>query len=385
MNPVNPSESTMSTTTILSLVVTGCVILNFFLYFLQDKWIGGLFSAVLFFAIILTYGYNSYFNLNITNYSISRLLQMYFVPILTYVTWVGVFYWLVKAILDIEENPDQSKFSLISAAALTILFPILVGIFTAYRDQSVGKKILYGLFATFLLFIGIYSYYIDTLRNGCNNRVDNTICWTYAANITFAAFISLTAFFIWLSTRNVSKYLQLLPSSLWIAPTLPLSIFSVVIYLLCWISWVIVFFRHSKLSDFFQDEKDDAVNRTFTAIGILTLILLFIKETLIGKELITMIVDSLKQPLSTLLNVSILTTFIISFYFSITYLIYQRNDNSNEINILVYILFALLCYLFLFYLIQNGYDIFKKYGMKWVFIFIVVFVSLFFEVFYDSY
>jgi len=373
---MNPNESTMSTTTILSLVVIGCVILNFFLYFLQDKWIGGLFSALLFFAIILTYGYNNYFNLNITNYSISRLLQTYFVPILTYVTWVGVFYWLVKAILDIEENPDQSKISLISAAALTLLFPIMMGIFTAYRDQSVGKKLLYGLFATLLLFIGIYSYYIDTLRNGCNNRVDNTICWTYAANITFAAFILLTAFFIWLSTRNISKYLQLLPSSLLIDPTLPLSIFSVVIYLLCWISWVIVFFRHSKLSDFFQDEKDDAVNRTFTAIGILTLILLFTKETLIGKELITMIVDSLKQPFSTLLNVSILTTFIISFYFSITYLIYQRNDNSNEINILIYILFALLCCLFLGYF----YDIFKKYGMKWGFIFLVVFISFFFSI-----
>jgi len=376
MNSMNPNESTMSTTTILSLVVIGCVILNFFLYFLQDKWIGGLFSALLFFAIILTYGYNNYFNLNITNYSISRLLQTYFVPILTYVTWVGVFYWLVKAILDIEENPDQSKISLISAAALTLLFPIMMGIFTAYRDQSVGKKLLYGLFATLLLFIGIYSYYIDTLRNGCNNRVDNTICWTYAANITFAAFILLTAFFIWLSTRNISKYLQLLPSSLLIDPTLPLSIFSVVIYLLCWISWVIVFFRHSKLSDFFQDEKDDAVNRTFTAIGILTLILLFTKETLIGKELITMIVDSLKQPFSTLLNVSILTTFIISFYFSITYLIYQRNDNSNEINILIYILFALLCCLFLGYF----YDIFKKYGMKWGFIFLVVFISFFFSI-----
>lgn len=373
---MNPNESTMSTTTILSLVVIGCVILNFFLYFLQDKWIGGLFSALLFFAIILTYGYNNYFNLNITNYSISRLLQTYFVPILTYVTWVGVFYWLVKAILDIEENPDQSKISLISAAALTLLFPIMMGIFTAYRDQSVGKKLLYGLFATLLLFIGIYSYYIDTLRNGCNNRVDNTICWTYAANITFAAFILLTAFFIWLSTRNISKYLQLLPSSLLIDPTLPLSIFSVVIYLLCWISWVIVFFRHSKLSDFFQDEKDDAVNRTFTAIGILTLILLFTKETLIGKELITMIVDSLKQPFSTLLNVSILTTFIISFYFSITYLIYQRNDNNNEINILIYILFALLCCLFLGYF----YDIFKKYGMKWGFIFLVVFISFFFSI-----
>jgi len=376
MNSMNPNESTMSTTTILSLVVIGCVILNFFLYFLQDKWIGGLFSALLFFAIILTYGYNNYFNLNITNYSISRLLQTYFVPILTYVTWVGVFYWLVKAILDIEENPDQSKISLISAAALTLLFPIMMGIFTAYRDQSVGKKLLYGLFATLLLFIGIYSYYIDTLRNGCNNRVDNTICWTYAANITFAAFILLTAFFIWLSTRNISKYLQLLPSSLLIDPTLPLSIFSVVIYLLCWISWVIVFFRHSKLSDFFQDEKDDAVNRTFTAIGILTLILLFTKETLIGKELITMIVDSLKQPFSTLLNVSILTTFIISFYFSITYLIYQRNDNNNEINILIYILFALLCCLFLGYF----YDIFKKYGMKWGFIFLVVFISFFFSI-----
>jgi hypothetical protein len=381
---MNPGESTMSTITILSLVVVGCIIINVFLYLSQDIWIGGLFTALLVVAIGLTYRYNEVFNLNITNYSISTLLQTYFVPILTYITWVGVFYWLIKASYDIKENPDKSKFSLISAAALTILLPILVGIFTAYRDQSTGKKILYGLFATFVLFIGIYSYYIDTLRNGCNNRIDNTICWTYAAHITFACFISLTAFFIWLSTKNVSKYFQLLPSSLLIDPKLPLSIFSVVIYLLCWISWVIVFFRNSKISDFVQDEIDDVVNRTFTFIGLLTLILLFIKQNETGTELINMIVEFIRLPVSTiLLHVSILTIFIISLNSSITYIQQKNNVHSTEVNNIIYVLFGILCLFFVSYLFAIFSSIKKNYSWKWVIIFFVILIFILFEVYYN--
>jgi cation transport ATPase len=289
---------------------------------------------------------------------------------------------LIKASYDIKENPDKSYFSLISAGALTLLLPILVGIFTAYRDQSTGKKILYGLFATFVLFIGIYSYYIYTLSNGCNNRIDNTICWTYAAHITFACFISLTAFFIWLSTKNVSKYFQLLPSSLLIDPKLPLSIFSVVIYLLCWISWVIVFFRHSKISDFFQDEKDDVVNRIFTLIGILTLILLFIKQNETGTELINIIVEFIRLPVSTiLLHVSILTIFIISLYSSVTYITQQQKNNihSTEVNNIIYVLFGILCLFFVSYLDVLFQFIRKKYGWKWVIIFYLILFGIIFD------
>jgi hypothetical protein len=95
-----------------------------------------------------------------------------------------------------------------------------------------------------------------------------------------------------------------------------------------WISIVIVFFRHDSK---FGDEEGDPINKTFTAIGALMFILLLIKETPPGRPLVNMIINMImyifNQPLSAiLLHASIITTLIVSIYFTTIYL------ESNGIN-----------------------------------------------------
>ena len=145
---------------------------------------------------------------------------------------------------------------------------------------------------------------------------------------------------------------------------------------------MIVFFRHSKISDFFQDEKDDVVNRIFTLIGLLTLILLFIKQNETGTELINIIVEFIRLPVSTiLLHVSILTIFIISLYSSVTYITQQQKNNihSTEVNNIIYVLFGILCLFFVSYLDVLFQFIRKKYGWKWVIIFYLILFGIIFD------
>ena len=93
MNPVGETTSTTSTTMKLFLLVTACIVINIFLYLIKDKWIGGVFSGAWLLAIFLSYLYNRGFDLNITNYSLTTLLKRYFLPIVTYIVWIGVIYW----------------------------------------------------------------------------------------------------------------------------------------------------------------------------------------------------------------------------------------------------------------------------------------------------
>jgi hypothetical protein len=121
-----------------------------------------------------------------------------------------------------------------------------------------------------------------------------------------------------------AKFFQFLPRILTTNPTSPLSIFSIVTYLIMWISLMIVFFRHNSK---FGDEEGDPVNATFTAIGILMFILLLIKETSLGAKVINALMYIFNQPLSTiLLHASIITTLIVSIYFTTKYL------ESNALN-----------------------------------------------------
>jgi hypothetical protein len=111
---------------------------------------------------------------------------------------------------------------------------------------------------------------------------------------------------------------------------------------------MIVLFRHdSKIGD----EEGDPVNATFTAIGALMLILLVIKETPPGKPLVNMIINMImyifNQPLSTiLLHASIITTFIVSIYFTTKYL--ESNGYKQNGGILALDIF--LCILLIIYL-----------------------------------
>lgn len=362
MNPVGATTSTTSTVMKFFLLVTACIVINIFLYLIEEKWIGGVFSGAWLFAIFLSYLYNRGFDLNITNYSLTTLLQRYFLPIVTYIVWIGVIYWWIAAQNDIDEpkNIEHSQLSRNFAVVTGLFIPVLAGIVTYYSTYSkpagAGWAILISIG---LLVLSSYSYYLNTLRDGCEKNISDTICWTYAANATFLSFILITGFFIYLSTEDLgsAKYIQFLPRTLITNPTSPLSIFSIIIYLIMWISFVIVFFRHEEE---FGDEKNSGVNVTFTIIGIVMFILLFLKETPSMKNFINKFLIMMRyiydQPLSTkLLHASIILTFIVSISFTSTY-INKKPDYSNIGGIWALdIILSLLCLCYFILIGQKYY------------------------------
>ena len=326
MNAIQ-GEGGVSTLMKFFLIITACIIINIVLYLFEDTWIGGLFTGAWLFATVLSYFYNRGFDLNITNYSMTTLLKSYFLPILTYIAWIGVIYWWITAQNDLSDNPDHSQLSRNFAGVITFFIPVLAGIVT--YCYTYGKSVFWWTLLSILaLILGSYLYYIFyNLLDNCNKNISKSSCWTFSANVAFLCFIIITIVFGLLSKQDLGtygKFIQFLPRILTTNPTSPLSIFSIITYLMLWISLMIVLFRHDSK---FGDEEGDPVNATFTAIGALMFILLLIKETSLGAKVINMIMYIFNQPLSTiLLHASIITTLIVSIYFTTIYL------ESNGIN-----------------------------------------------------
>ena len=349
-------EGGVSTLMKFFLIITACIIINVVLYLFQDKWIGGLFTGAWLLATVLSYLYNRGFDLNITNYSMTTLLNSYFFPILTYLAWIGVLYWLITAQNDLSENPNHSQLSRNFAGVMTGFIPVLAGIVTyCYTyGKSAGWWTLLSILA---LILGSYLYYIFyNLLDNCNKNISKSSCWTFSANVAFLCFIIITIVFGLLSKKdlgNYGKFIQFLPRILQTNPTSPLSIFSIITYLMLWISFIIVFFRHDSK---FGDEEGDPVNATFTAIGALMLILLVIKETFVGRIVINALMYMLNQPLSAiLLHASIITTFIVSIYFTSIYLEsngYKQNGGILALDIILWLLFIA-------YLVLMGWNYYK--------------------------
>jgi len=311
------------------LILTVCIIINVVLYLFEETWIGGLFTGAWLFATVLSYLYNRGFDLNITNYSMTTLLKSYFLPILTYIAWIGVIYWWITAQNDLSDNPDHSQLSRNFAGVITFFIPVLAGIVT--YCYTYGKSVFWWMLSSILaLILGSYSYYIYTLYDGCKKNISDSICWTFSANATFLGFIIITICFGLLSMIDLvgrAKCFQFLPRILLTNPTSPLSKFSIITYLIMWISFIIVSFRHDSK---FGDEEGDPVNVTLQVIGGFMLILLFLKDTFVGTSVINMITYMSNQPWSTiLLNASIITTFIVSIYFTTKYL---ESNSLNGIN-----------------------------------------------------
>jgi hypothetical protein len=350
MNAIQ-GEGGVSTLMTFFLIITVCIIINVVLYLFEERWIGGLFTGAWLFATVLTYLYNRGFDLNITNYSMTTLLKSYFLPILTYIAWIGVIYWWITAQNDLSDNPDHSQLSRNFAGVITFFIPVLAGIVT--YCYTYGKSVFWWTLLSILaLILGSYLYYIFyNLLDNCNKNISKSSCWTFSANVAFLCFIIITIVFGLLSRKdlgNYGKFIQFLPRILQTNPTSPLSIFSIITYLMMWISFIIVFFRHDSK---FGDEEGDPVNATFTAIGILMFILLLIKETSLGAKVINALMYMLNQPLSAiLLHASIITTFIVSIYFTTIYLEsngYKQNGGILALDIFLWIL--LIIYGFIIY------------------------------------
>ena len=351
-NGVGSGSGTMTTTlTKFILIALICILVNIPLYFMDEKWVAGLFTGAWLGAAVLLILYNSIFNLNVTSYSLSNFFNNYLAPILVYVFWIISIYWLVTGNADLAENPSDSSTSRNIAAVFTAMIPslaIFVSIiykFNPNEEHFILKAIGYSILA---FIFGLFCYYLNVLRIRCDSGSD---CWAYAGWSTFLAFLIITTFFILMSVKiptlnQFVRMFQIFPKNLQNI-TAPINVFSIIIYIVLWISAIIVFFRHD---DTFGDEEHDPVNIFFTIIAILSFFLLFFKQTGLASSIITRIIQYFISPefspWSILLHIAIIILFIFSI--NVTTSSLHRTGWSNNPSILaifIFILVLILCYI----------------------------------------
>ena len=343
----NGNNGTMTTLTKFILIALLCIIINIPMYFLNEKWVAGWFTSVWIGASILTFLYNYGFDLNITSYSLSTLLNMFLFPILTYAFWMMSIYWLASSEIDLNENPSDSHTSRNFAAIFTSVIPFLAIVVSIvyynYKPNAshIVPKAIGGSIIAFLF--ALLCYYINVLRTSCYGS--NTGCWAYAGWSTFLAFILTTAFFVGLSTITILnaflRMFQIFPKNFLQNVTAPMNIFSVIIYVTLWISAIIVFFRHD---DTFGDEEYSPVNILFTIIALLSLVILFFKQTDLASSIITRMIQYFMSPefspSTILLHGAIIFLFIFSI--NVTTSALHRTGWSNNPSILAIFIFVLV-------------------------------------------
>ena len=352
-NGVGSGSGTMTTTlTKFILIALICILVNLPLYFMDEKWVAGLFTGAWLGAAVLLILYNSIFNLNVTSYSLSNFFNNYLAPILVYVFWIISIYWLVTGNADLAENPSDSSTSRNIAAvfcgAIPFLATVVSIIYYNFRSnvEHLIPKAIGGSILAFIL--GLFCYYLNVLRIRCDSGSD---CWAYAGWSTFLAFLIITTFFILMSVKiptlnQFVRMFQIFPKNLQNI-TAPINVFSIIIYIVLWISAIIVFFRHD---DTFGDEEHDPVNIFFTIIAILSFFLLFFKQTGLASSIITRIIQYFISPefspWSILLHIAIIILFIFSI--NVTTSSLHRTGWSNNPSILaifIFILVLILCYI----------------------------------------
>jgi hypothetical protein len=331
-----------------------CILVNIPLYFMDEKWIAGLFTSAWAGAAILLFLYNYAFNLNVTSYSLSNFFNSYLAPILVYAFWIISIYWLVTGNADLAENPSDSTTSRNIAAIFTAIIPflaIVVSIVTYNYKSNATDLVPRAIGGSIFAFLfGLLCYYINTLRISCYGSKKG--CWAFAGWSTLLAFILITAFFVALSfIQNMSstflRMFQIFPKNFLQNISAPINIFSIVMYLILWISSIIVFFRHK---DTFGDEESDPINIIFTIIALFSLLTLFLKQFEFASGAITRMIQyfisSDFHPWSILLHFAIIFLFIFSI--NITTSSLDKTGWANSPSILA--IFISILVLIIFYI-----------------------------------
>lgn len=349
INNANNGVGGIGTMTKFIFIALVCILVNIPLYFMDEKWVAGLFTGAWLGAAVLLFLYNHFFNLNVTSYSLSNFFNNYLAPVLVYVFWIISIYWLVTGNADLAENPSDSSTSRNIAAVFTAMIPFLAIVvsiiykFKPNEEHFIPKAIGYSILA---FIFGLFSYYLNILRTRCDAGSD---CWAYAGWSTFLAFLIMTAFFMWISTISnpFVRMFQIFPKNFFQNITAPINVFSIIIYIVLWISAIVVFFRHD---DTFGDEEHDPVNIFFTIIAILSFFLLFFKQTEFSSSIITRIIQYFISPefspWSILLHIAIILLFIFSI--NVTTSSLHRSGWSNNPSILaifISILVLILSYI----------------------------------------
>jgi hypothetical protein len=253
---------------------------------------------------------------------------------------------------DLAENPSDSPVSRNIAAIFTTVIPILAVVVTMLYKSNAIHLVPLGIAVSIGIFIfGLFFYYLNVLRIRCDGGSD---CWAYAGWSTFLAFIVTTVVFGILSDFNINGFLkmfQIFPKIFLQNITAPMNIFSIIMYLIVWISSIIVFFRHNET---FGDEESDPVNVSFTIIMILSLIILFIKQFEFASRIITRfiqyIISSEFNPWSVLLHTAIIFLFIFSINITTTSLDKTGwANNPSALAIFISILVLIICYIGILY------------------------------------
>ena len=330
-----------------------CILVNIPLYFMQEKLVPGLFTGAWMGAAVLLFLYNYIFNLNVTSYSLSTFFNNYLVPILIYVFWIISIYWLVTGNADLAENPSDSSTSRNIAAVFTGAIPFLAIVVTTLYKINATDLIPRAIGLSIIAFIlGLFSYYLNVLRVNCDNGSN---CWAYAGWSTFLAFLIITFIFWILSTKTILnpfvRMFQIFPNNFLQNITAPMNIFSIIMYIVLWISAIIVFFRHDET---FGDEESDPVNISFTIIALLSLIILFLKQFEIGSRIITRMIQYFIgtefNPWSILLHAAIIFSFIFGINVTTTYLNKMGwNNNPSILGIFISILVLIIFYIGILY------------------------------------
>jgi hypothetical protein len=349
----NSVEITGTVTTLTKFIFIAllCILVNIPLYFMDEKWVAGLFTGAWVGAAVLLFLYNHAFNLNVTSYSLSNFFNSYLAPILIYVFWIISIYWLVTGNADLAENPSDSTTSRNIAAVFTGAIPFLAIVVTTLYKTNATHLVPWGIGGSITAFIfALFFYYLNVLRVSCTGG-SSSDCWAYAGWSTFLAFILTTAFFIGLSFITIInaalRMFQIFPKNFLQNLTAPINIFSIVMYLIAWISSIVVFFRHDET---FGDEESDPVNISFTLIALISLAILFLKQFEFASAAITRIMQYVMStdfsPWSILIHAAIIFLFIFSINVTTTSL--HKTGWANNPSILA--IFISILVLIIFYI-----------------------------------